>query len=304
MVSRHLGFTCYNFLYMKAHLFAHLATTVLLASHAVAQTTGQPPVTPPATPPAASVTNNGVIIYELNFKHVAGFNISFWDGGYIIVPAAGGTGSAIFTSSNRGRRELNEFANVVGFYPANTDNQNFTIIALNGGSGTATAPTSPATPAPTPPDGNNTNPPAPPTTTPVVSPTSDALVAMQAFGEVNQTVSTRTERIELRVRVADKLRGMAMATRDESQLSEQQRARDGTSGFIEFAEMNLDLDRQLTNQQNDSGATVTTATAEIRRRLQLAGFSSASGGGTAQPPPTTQPGNPGSGPIGGPDTGS
>jgi hypothetical protein len=287
-----LGFHPLKSRHMKISLSALFVTSLLFVSSAMAQTTTPAPSTPAATP-------TGVIIYELNFKHVAGFNISFWDGGYIVVPATGGPGSAIFTSKTKGAKELNEYPNVVAFYPAKTDDKRYTIISMNGGTGTPTTPTTPTAPTtPTPPTTPTT--PTTPANT-AVSRTGGALVAMQVYGEVNKSIRAKTERFEILTRAADKLRGMAMASRDESNLSDQQRAKDGTSGFIEFAEMNLDLDEKLTNEQNDREATVSTATAELVRRLRLAGFGVATGGGT--PPPTAPPTSPGggSGPVSGPE---
>jgi hypothetical protein len=219
-------------------------------------TTGNPTTGNPTTTPAPTTTpQSAVLIYELEFKHVAGFNVSFWRGGYVVVPAIGGTGDAVFTAFDK-RKEYYLQSGKVAFYPANTDDQRYSIVAMSGGSVGANEP----------------------------------LLSMQSFGKVDSTISAKTENYEIKARAAKVLHGMALASRDESKLPAANQPKDGTLSFIEFSEMNLRLDEELTNRLNKRGGDLAAASREVVRLVEAAGFAN-----SVAAPPTNGGGNNGGG---------
>jgi hypothetical protein len=251
---------------MKRLLFALLAFASLgFAQQTTDPATGNPGTGTPGTGTPGTGTNTvrpaeAVLVYELEFKHVAGFNVSFWRGGYVVVPAIGGTGDAIFTSFDR-RKEYHLQTGKVAFYPANTDDQRYSIVAMAGGSVGAAEP----------------------------------LLAMQAFGKVDQTISAKTENYEIKARAAKVLHGMALASRDEAKLAEAARPKDGTQSYIQFSEMNLRLDEDFTNRLNKRGGVLSEATKAVEDKVKAAGFVNAVG--------TTPGGGTGGGGTGGGGTG-
>ena len=262
-------------------LIVVLCTGSLL--HAQSSTT--PTTTTPTTTTTPSTT--GVLIYELNFEHLAGFNIDFWKGGYVVVPGIGGTGTVVLTGKNDfGGKIFRQFASSAYFFQAKRKNGRSSIIQMTGGTiGTASP-----------------------------------LVSMQAFGDVSGSITLESPTFTLRVDAAKSLHGLALASLDESLLPgatttttgtgttavtttiPSQKPTDGTLGYIEFAEMKLDLDSGKTEKANKAGLGVSDAvTTEVINVLKLKGYLDASStstgttGGTTGGTTTTPTGGTGGG---------
>lgn len=225
----------------------------------------------------STATGTGVFVYELKFKHLEGFNVDFWGGGWVVVPATGGVGSAVLTAIDDGRKEYVEASGSVAFYFAKTREKRYTVVAMGNGT----------------PGGNA------------------AVLSMQAFGESNHGISINTEVATIKVKAAKVMRGYAQASQDES--GDSTLSTDGTVGFVEFSEMKLDIDEDMTNRMNekfggDVGRAYTELVAEVQRRGYVerddGGTGTGTGTGTATGGSTTA-GSTTGGPSGGGDgTGS
>jgi len=249
---------------MNLRAFAlRLAVIALLGVGTSARSQSSTTTTPTTTTTTPTTSTNGVIIYELSFKHVAGFNVDFYEGGYVVVPATGGgKGSAIFTAMDSGKKVYWKFADTVNFYPAKTDDDRYTVISLAGG--------------------------------------SDAVVGMLAYGKANHTIKINNTLFSLSLHAAESLRGMAQASRDESSPTKQ--PKDGTIGFVEFSEMKLNLDERETDRSNDKAESVSTAFTRLETKLKGKGYVDAAGSTTTTTDPgtgttTTNPLGSGTGPL-------
>lgn len=219
----------------------------------------------------STATGTGVFVYELKFKHLEGFNVDFWGGGWVVVPATGGVGGAVLTAIDDGRKEYVEASNSVAFYFAKTREKRYTVVAM--GNGTAGG--------------------------------AEPLLSMQAFGESNHGISINTEVATIKVKAAKIMRGYAQASQDES--GDATLSTDGTVGFVEFSEMKLDLDEDMTNRMNekfggDVGRAYTELVAEVQRRgyVERGDDGTGTGTGTATGGSTTA-GSTTGGPSGGGD---
>ena len=115
-----------------------LCFVVVLCTGSVlqAQTTG---TTTGTTTTTASTT--GVLIYEVNFEHLAGFNIDFWEGGFVVLPGTGGTGTVVLKGkSNFGGKIFRQFASSAYFFQAKRKDGKSSVIQMTGGSIGTTSP--------------------------------------------------------------------------------------------------------------------------------------------------------------------
>ncbi len=235
-----------------------------------AQTTGTGTGTGTGT--TTTPNTSGVLIYEMKFEHLAGFNIDFWKGGFVVVPGTGGTGTVVLTGKNEvGGKIYRQFASSAYFFQAKRKEGRSSVIQISGGS----------------------------------VGTSSPLVAMQAFGDVKGSITLESATFTLRVEAAKSLHGLAQASADESLIpatiststggtgtttgtttttANPARPHDGTLGYIEFAEMKLDYDSGKSNKANKAGRTVAdTVTTDIIADLKAKGYTeavSSSGSGT------------------------
>lgn len=193
----------------------------------------------------STATGIGVFVYKLDFKHLEGFNVDFWGGGYVVVPATGGVGSAVLTAVDDGRKEYVAAASSVAFYFAKSRDTRYSVVAMGNGT----------------PGGNS------------------AVLSMQAFGESNHTLSVNSELVTIKVKAAKTMRGYAQASEDES--SDPLIETDGTVGFVEFSEMKLEFDDDLTARMNRNfGGDVGRAFEEIVNEVERRGFVERDDGGT------------------------
>ena len=192
------------------------------------------PTPDPDPTPTPGVNTTGVLIYEVSFKHTEGFNVDFWDEGYIIVPAVGGEGSALFTATDNGRRTFRSFSSSVSFFNAKDKHHSYSVMAMAG--------------------------------------TSPSIVCIHAYGKADDKLKANGPNYSITVRAADTLKGMAQASRDESTLALTDQPRDGTLGFLEFAEVKATLDQSLTDLANENASSVESMFDYLKRLLTRRGF--------------------------------
>ena len=244
---------------MKTPIFTTARSLLLglgLASSAIAQTTTDATTTSGSTTSGTttsgtttsgttSTQGTGVFVYELKFKHVDGFNVDFWGGGYVIVPATGGVGSAILTAIDDGIKEYTAASGSVAFYFAKSRDKRYSVVAMGNGT----------------PGGNA------------------AVLSMQAYGESNHSISVETDVATLKVKAAKTMKGFAQASQDESSVSSL--STDGTVGFVEFSEMKLEIDEEMTNRINeDYNANVSDGFTELENEIKRRGYVARSTGTT------------------------
>jgi len=114
-----------------------------------------------------------VLVYRIEFTKNSGINYNIFNGGYFAAPVLGGSGSFLLTSSEDG----------LSFTQSDSSGNLFT--AVNGGEKKA-----------------------------VISATTGTGTASGAFvalGDVDHTVSVNSPTVNLTVKVADKLTGMAVS---------------------------------------------------------------------------------------------
>lgn len=197
-------------------------------------TSSTDPTPDPDPTPTPGVNTTGVLIYELSFKHTEGFNVDFWDEGYIIVPAVGGEGSALFTATDNGRRTFRSFSSSVSFFNAKDKHHSYSVMAMAG--------------------------------------TSPSIVCIHAYGRADDKLKANGPNYSITVRAADTLKGMAQASRDESTLALTDQPRDGTLGFLEFAEVKATLDQSLTDLANEDASSVESMFDYLKKVLTRRGF--------------------------------
>ena len=243
---------------MNFRLFS-LCVLMLSCALVHGQTTTTPGTTTDTTTTTTTTSNTGVIVYELTFKHLAGFNAEFYDGGFLVVPATGGgKGSVIFTSTDSGRRIYRAFENSVSYFPARSKEQRYNVITMTG--------------------------------------TTSATVSMQAYGKADHKLTIDNSTFTMSVKVANKLRGIAQAALDESSKAT---TSDNTNGFVEYSEMKVNIDEGETNKANDKSLSVSTTFTNIKNTLTARGYSDGAPPATTTPPTTTQGGPFGTTPVGG-----
>lgn len=223
------------------------------------------------TTTTTTTSTNGVLVYELNFEHLAGFNIDFWEGGFVVLPGTGGTGTVVLKGRNEiGGRIFRQFANSAYLFQAKRKNGRSSVLQMSGGT----------------------------------IGTSSPLVAMQAFGDVKGSISLDNPTFTLRVEVAKTMHGLAQASLDESLISATTtstgtstgstttttttvvnplRPTDGTLGYAEFAEMKVVLDTSKTNEANKKGRALADEVTAVINDLKVKGYTdgtSTGSGGT------------------------
>lgn len=130
------------------------------------------------TPETPQGTNTqGVLVYNLNFKHLAGFGIDFFEDGYVVLPATGGAGEVLFLGRDSGKRIYSKQTGVKSFV-GKTREETYTVVTMNG--------------------------------------TSGASLCMHAYGKADDKVKANTPTVSISVKTARTLHGIAQAAYDES----------------------------------------------------------------------------------------
>lgn len=130
------------------------------------------------TPETPQGTNTqGVLVYNLNFKHLAGFGIDFFEDGYVVLPATGGAGEVLFLGRDSGKRIYSKQTGAKSF-TGKTRDDTYTVVTMNG--------------------------------------TSGASLCMHAYGKADDKVKANTPTVSISVKTARTMHGIAQAAYDES----------------------------------------------------------------------------------------
>lgn len=179
--------------------------------------------------------NSQVVIYKLDFKETgSSINFSFFEEGFLVAPALGGTGSLILLDQSGGRQYVlaeDSARMFVALKDRDTRKMVFSAFAMTG-----------ATEA-----------------------------FYMAMGSLSETIRAYNATSEFTTKVADKMEGSVQVAGDESDLKSL--AEDGSIGFAGTAKMRADLQKERTNRANKLGQDVATATAELVEYLERLGFS-------------------------------
>jgi len=133
--------------------------------------------TPTPTPTPGGTNSGGVLVYGLNFKHLAGFGIDFFEDGYVVLPATGGAGEVLFLGRDHGKRVYSRQTGVKSFV-GQTRDEKFTVVAMAG--------------------------------------TTGATLSAQAYGKADDKLKANNPTASITVRTARTLHGLAQASLDES----------------------------------------------------------------------------------------
>jgi hypothetical protein len=147
------------------------SVTTTTAKLTVTSATTPTPETPQGT------NTQGVLVYGLNFKHLAGFGIDFFEDGYVVAPATGGTGEVLFLGRDHGKR-IYSHQTGVKFFPAYTRDDKFTVVTMTG--------------------------------------SASASLSMNAYGKADDKVKAKTPNVSITVNAARTMHGLAQAALDES----------------------------------------------------------------------------------------
>lgn len=212
-----------------------------------------------------------VVVYKVNFEHVDGFNLEFFDGGYFVAPALGGSGTFVLTARVDGRKTVTSSAGTGSFFHGvDEGGKRMTVVSATGGDGSTSTST------------------------------------YVAFGEVTGSVEIVTSLATYKVKVARKLEGQAIAVGDESgttttttdsssgdsttdtttttttdtttstttttSSSTTTSSTDGTVGFAHISKMTLNLDDGHTKAANEKELSVSDTAAALVTELKQKGY--------------------------------
>ncbi len=182
----------------------------------------------------ATYAKSQVIIYKLDFKETgSSINFSFFEQGFLVAPALGGTGSLILLDQSGGRHYVlaEDSAKLfVALKDRDTRKMVFSALAASG-----------ATEA-----------------------------FYMAMGSLSETIKAYSATSEFKTKVAGKMEGSVQVAGDESDLKSL--AEDGSIGFAGTAKMKADLQKERTNRANKLGQDVASATADLVEYLERHGF--------------------------------
>lgn len=200
-----------------------------------------------ATPASAQV-----LVYKLRFESERSINLDFYNEGYFIVPASGGTGSFIFMV-NTSREKVYSPTTPGKLFPALTkdDSLKWIVSATSGSTGSTT--------------------------------TASTGSSYVCFGSVNQSVRLTGPTFDVRTKISPSLRGSVNAYSDESASGP---ANDGTMSFAAVLDFRMSYDKDRTSSANKKGQSVAQATAAMIEELRRRGFRSEVTPVTPTPLPT------------------
>jgi len=190
-----------------------------------------------------------VVVYKMSFKPRSSFNLDFYDSGYFVAPATGGSGSFIFTLKDKG----------ADVYSTSTDTGTvFSVIKKSGATYWAVRAES----------------------TSVGGATSGYL----AFGQMWRWTRFTGPTFNMRVKIAPELRGSAVASAEESATSTDTNGTTTTKtkdiGFAAVFDWKLSWDEKLTSEANAKGLSVSDTISDLQATLERFGFTSESTTGT------------------------
>jgi hypothetical protein len=174
-----------------------------------------------------------VVVYRLEFQHEDGFNVDFYNGGYLVAPILGGDGSFVLTAIDNGRRVLDTSPGSGTYFLGREGDKRFNVLAATVGTGTSTARGS-----------------------------------YVAFGVVNRTLTINRSAERIRIRIAWTMEGSAVAADDEGG----EVKFNGSVGAANFSTLRAHLDERLTDTYNRKDMSVEEATEAVTRLLRWRGF--------------------------------
>ena len=192
-----------------------------------------------------------VVVYKMSFKPRSSFNLDFYDSGFFVAPATGGSGSFIFTIKDKG----------ADVYTTSSDTGTvFPVVKTNGSTYWALRADS----------------------TTVGGATSGYL----AFGKMWRWTRFTTPTVNMRVKIAPELRGSTVAAAEESATTTtgtETPTQTTDIGFAAVLDWKLVWDEKLTTESNQKGLDVAGTISELETWLQRVGFTAETtdnGGGT------------------------
>lgn len=195
----------------------------------------------------AGAAHSQVLIYKLEFKQVDTLNLEFFQEGYVITEALGGSASFVLGGRENGRRVLTEGSG--GTFTIGEDNHRKRHAVLSAGGGST--------------DSSSTS-------------------SFVAFGPVNDSIHIQTPTVSIRLTVASKLNGAAVAAGSE----EASDTRNAPEVFANISALKAELDDKQTRLANRRGQDTAAATAAMKILLQQKGYT-ASATTTDPASPTT-----------------
>lgn len=193
-----------------------------------------------------------VLVYKLRFESERSVNLDFYNEGYFVAPASGGSGSFIFTV-NTPREKVYSPTTTGRLFPALTKDDNLKWVSSATSGGTT---------------GTN------------ASTTGASYVC---FGSVNKTVRLTGPTFDVRTKIATFLRGSVTAFSDESASGV---ADDGTMGFAAVLDYRMSYDKDRTSAANKKGQTVAQVITALIAELEQRGYDSEVTTTTTTPPTT------------------
>jgi hypothetical protein len=184
----------------------------------------------------AGAAHSQVLIYKLEFKQVDTLNLEFFQEGYFITEALGGTASFVLGGRENGRRVLTEGSG--GTFTVGEDNRRKRHAVLSAGGGSSE---------------------------------SSSTSSFVAFGPVNSTIHLQTPTASIRLTVASKLEGAAVAAGSEAATD----TRNAPEVFANISAMKAELDDKQTRLANRRGQDTAAATAAMKILLQQKGYTAA-----------------------------
>lgn len=206
--------------------------------------------------PAILPASAQVVVYRMSFKPRSSFNLDFYDSGFFVAPATGGSGSFIFTIKDKG----------ADVYTTSSDTGTvFPVVKTNGSTYWAVRADS----------------------TTVGGATSGYL----AFGKMWRWTRFTTPTFNMRVKIAPEMRGSAVAAAQESATTTTGTGTTAVTttkttdiGFAAVFDWKLAWDEKLTTESNQKGLDVAGTVSELETWLQRVGFTAETtttgGGGT------------------------
>ncbi|MFM7182864.1 MAG: hypothetical protein ACKO2G_15580 [Verrucomicrobiales bacterium] len=177
-----------------------------------------------------------VLVYKLGFEAQRSVNLEFYNEGYFVAPASGGSGSFIFMVNTP--KEKSYSPTTPGrLYPALTsrDSLKWIVSATSGAAGGTT--------------------------------TAATGASYVCFGSVNQSVRLTGPTFDIRTKISPSMRGSVNAFSDESASGP---ADDGTMSFAAVLDFKMSYDKDRTSAANKNGQSVsqviTSLIAELKRR--------------------------------------
>lgn len=175
-----------------------------------------------------------VVVYRLEFKHRDGFNVDYYNGGYLAAPLLGGSGNFLLTAVENGRRVLDTSSGSGAYFLARDGDKRYNVISATVGSGAEDT-------------------------------TGGSYVA---YGPVDRTLDFATPTSKYKIRVAGKLKGESIAADDEGGEAKF----NGSVGTANFSDLTVHLDEGLTKEYNEKGYSLEEVTTRLTRLLRWRGY--------------------------------